>query len=456
LNAFDAVVKDFPDDKIFGLYNFGKKVLLVKDLELAKLILIKDAEYFTDRLRIDVSGSNKEGDKIFDNMITQLRGEEWKKARMMVSPVFTSGKLKLMVPHIDKCASNIEEVFKVATVSGEVFDAKEVFGKYALDAISTSGFGIESNSFKEPNSIFRKTALKMVGAEGNDGFIRILRFLILLIAPKLATKVLGVSVLPGGTAEFFAKIIRQTVQQRKKTGQRRNDIIDLLLDEIEKLKDNNETSEATKTCDDTEVMLISNALIFFFAGFDTTSLTLALCIYAFVKNPEMQEKVREEIRTVIGDSQNITIDHLQDLKLMEKCINEAIRFYGIVSVLQRVCTKDYTIPGTDFVIPKGMEVNVYAKSYAEECFYNSSEFDADNFDASNNPNKFGFTGFGQGPRNCIGMRYAYIALKLALVHTLSKFKVVTCDETVEELQFDMGKNYFKGGIKFKVELLTEE
>jgi cytochrome P450 len=82
--------------------------------------------------------------------------------RNLVSPVFTSGKLKMMVPHIEKCADNLDAVFASAAETGEILEAKDVFGKFTLDAIASSGFGIESNSFKNPDSIFRKTALRMV------------------------------------------------------------------------------------------------------------------------------------------------------------------------------------------------------------------------------------------------------------------------------------------------------
>ena len=82
--------------------------------------------------------------------------------RNLVSPVFTSGKLKMMVPHIEKCAENLDTEFESAAETGEILEAKDVFGKFTLDAIATSGFGIESNSFKNPDSIFRKTALRMV------------------------------------------------------------------------------------------------------------------------------------------------------------------------------------------------------------------------------------------------------------------------------------------------------
>ena len=82
--------------------------------------------------------------------------------RAMVSPVFTSGKLKLMVPHVNKCGTNMMEYLKTAALTGEVLEAKEMYGKFTLDSIATSGFGIESNSYKEPENVFRINAMKLV------------------------------------------------------------------------------------------------------------------------------------------------------------------------------------------------------------------------------------------------------------------------------------------------------
>ena len=88
-------------------------------------------------------------------------GEEWKKMRNMSTPVFTSGKLRLMVAHISRCGANLEEMLGEAARAGDVLDAKELFGKFALDAIASSSFGIESNSFKDPESLFRINAMKL-------------------------------------------------------------------------------------------------------------------------------------------------------------------------------------------------------------------------------------------------------------------------------------------------------
>ena len=55
----------------------------------------------------------------------------------------------------------------------------------------------------------------------------------------------------------------------------------------------------------------------------------------------------------------------------------------------------------------------------------------------------------------IGMRYAYLTLKIAIVHTIRNFRLVKCSETTAEdgLNFSIRNNGFRGGIKFKVEAL---
>ena len=60
--------------------------------------------------------------------------------RTLVSPVLASGKLKLM-------ADNMDELFARAVETKEILDAKDM-RKFTLDAIATSGFGIESTLSK--------------------------------------------------------------------------------------------------------------------------------------------------------------------------------------------------------------------------------------------------------------------------------------------------------------------
>ena len=51
-------------------------------------------------------------------------------------------------------------------------------------------------------------------------------------------------------------------------------------------------------------------------------------------------------------------------------------------------------------------MTIYTEDFKQldDNFINAKEFDPENFNPENNPNKFAFQTFGQGPRNCIGMR----------------------------------------------------
>lgn len=46
--------------------------------------------------------------------------------------------------------------------------------------------------------------------------------------------------------------------------------------------------------------------------------------------------------------------------------------------------------------------------------------------------------FGLGPRNCIGMRFALISLKLVVVEVLQRFTVATCKETTLPMELNSG------------------
>ena len=53
------------------------------------------------------------------------------------------------------------------------------------------------------------------------------------------------------------------------------------------------------------------------------------------------------------------------------------------------------------------------------------------------------------------MRYALQTLKIAIIHTVRRHRLVPCDQTNAEdkLFFSVTQNGFVGGIKFKVESL---
>ena len=461
------VEEEFPKERVFGYFAFGQPNFVINDEDLAKRILIKDFEHFSDRRTF------KSSDSITNAFMINLTGTSWKKMRSLMSGVFTSGKLKLMVNHILKTGKNLELYIRKIAEEGTEVDMKVVGGYMTLDSIATAGFGIETNSFDDPNNTFRVQALTLVQAPGYTSRFNILKFVFIVIFPKLA-KIMHIDVLDKVSITFFSDIIRKTYRHRLESGDRRNDIIDIIVDEIKSSKNKGtskpevyesefEKDAALDTSDinnddalgfDEETLLISNALLFFFAGFETTSTGISVCCHRLALHPDIQERLYDEIVDILGDSEEVTFQHIQELKYMDQFISEAFRLNPMINAHERLCTKDYKIPGSDIVIPKGRYVQVYTPeiSMSKNNFKNPKEFDPDNFAPENNPNKFGLMLFGQGPRNCIGMRYALLTIKVTLLSIVRSYRCVRGLKTTDKLVIDISNlNVFKDGVFVKFE-----
>ena len=81
---------------------------------------------------------------------------------------------------------------------------------------------------------------------------------------------------------------------------------------------------------------------------------------------------------------------------------------------------DYYLSDMNFVVPKGMRIQIGAKGIMkDEKFYkNPQHFDPESHfeDDSGSLYSYSFLAFGQGPRNCIGMRFAYTMVTICSVH----------------------------------------
>ncbi len=273
------------------------------------MILVKDFDYFVDRRQFfafDPNDRSKGPNKYFANMLTMLEGDQWKQMRHTLSPIFTSGKLKGMNPAMNKIADEFIGFLKQYAESGKEFDAKEMMTRLTLDVISECGFGVKANGIAEENSTFRKMVTKMTGA--NDPMTMV-RFLFAMVFPDIAKKTNMRMMNKEGT-DFMINVIQQSMKERKESNIRRNDLVDLLLDAMKGVGDSGEQEElsafekdaaitVTKKSaipdEDIELMLVSNAFLLFFAGFDTTSTMLALTMHFLATEQDCQERLFHEV-----------------------------------------------------------------------------------------------------------------------------------------------------------------
>ena len=94
--------------KLYTLCLGGKPSLVVADPELLKQIMIKDFPNFRNRYIIQRGG-------VFDKNVLNARDETWKRIRNTLTPTFSAGKMKLMVPLIEKsCDTLMDKLEKIA------------------------------------------------------------------------------------------------------------------------------------------------------------------------------------------------------------------------------------------------------------------------------------------------------------------------------------------------------
>lgn len=127
--------------------------------------------------------------------------------------------------------------------------------------------------------------------------------------------------------------------------------------------------------------------------------------------------------------------------------------------LGRQCMKDYKIAGTDIVIEKGTPVyfSVEGIQYEEQYYEQPNTFWPERFDERRNGNKTSlempFLSFGDGPRNCLGLRLAKLQTKLAIITLLQKYRFELDDQHQNkeiELNPQSFTKYPMNGINLKV------
>ena len=158
-------------EKLFGVYGHpdGDYCLMVNDLDIAKRMLIKDFDHFVNRTQFGIKFNEKEeSDMIFKDMFSMQKGDSWKIHRTLMSPVFTTGKLKLMYPLLLKTSQQLGKFVETNSKINKEIDSKEMFFNFALDGIATAGFGIELDSFSDPNSVFVKMVKEIQRAKGSE------------------------------------------------------------------------------------------------------------------------------------------------------------------------------------------------------------------------------------------------------------------------------------------------
>lgn len=182
------------------------------------------------------------------------------------------------------------------------------------------------------------------------------------------------------------------------------------------------------------------------AGYETTSTALSYVSYILATHPEEQAKLQEHIDThfdTMNEDDMPSYDTVSQMEYLDMFVREVLRMYPIAPlVVNRQSNEDFYIKeiGT---IPAGtrIAVDMYSLHYDPDLWgpVDPHTFYPERFETKRHP--MAWVPFGAGPRNCVGMRFALMELKMALVRLLKTYSVVSCGEKTEQCFASLKENF---------------
>ncbi|XP_033338373.2 cytochrome P450 6k1 [Megalopta genalis] len=434
--------------RYMGFYVLDKPFFLIRDPEVIKHVLVKDFHVFSDRhISPDVS------DRLGYTNVFSMKNPGWKIIRSKLSPLFTSGRLKKLFESMLQVADDLDQFLENSNLgAGKIIEMKDLCANVTTDMIASTSFGLRVNSLNDPKAPFREQGREMF----KSTVFRGMEFLIIFFLPAF-TKITGAKFFGKETSKFLRTVFWDVIDERIKSGEKRHDLIDLLIELRQKYEAEGDLGGFQFSGDD----LVSQAAGFFTAGFETSSTTMSFTLYEVAVNMDIQKTLRKEILEALQENDGkITYDMVMTLPYLDMVVSETMRKYPPLAFLDRVAGADYKVPNSDLVLKKGTPVyiSMLGLHTDPEYFPDPEKYDPTRFNEENKQKRTPFTyfPFGDGPRICIGMRLGLMQSKLGLVQLLSKYEVLPCEDTPIPLVLDT-KGFTTtslGGLPLRVRKLT--
>ncbi|XP_055304014.1 uncharacterized protein LOC129569305 [Sitodiplosis mosellana] len=411
-------------EPFIGVFTSIQPALLVRDPKIIKDIMIKEFQSFGHR----GINANVDVDPMANNILLQT-DEKWKRARAQFSPAFTSGKLKGIFNTIVDCGKSLDKYVDRFANTDKSVEMRELFARFATNVIVSVAFGLDIDCIENPDNEFRKHGEEIF----RPCLKNMLRLNLAIMTPTLA-KLFKIRFADKETGDFMIDAVRQNIEYREQNNVSRKDFFQLLMQlrNTGKIEDNDDDWTAKSTSDRKEITIeemAAHAFLFFAGGFESSSSTMSFCMYELAKHPETQQKVYDEIVSVLEKHDgHLTYEAVADMKYIGQCLDESLRLHPPFPTSGRECTKDFKIPDSNVVIEKGTTIllSPLGLQYDPKYYEEPRKFKPERYNQSETANKsfeeMPDLVFGLGPRNCLGMRLGLLQSKIALILLLQKFK----------------------------------
>ncbi|XP_049529517.1 cytochrome P450 4C1-like [Anopheles darlingi] len=353
--------------------------------------------------------------------------DTWRVHRKLLNPSFSPSVLKSFVPILNTRAAQFVRDLNGRAVAGECFDIHDLLARYTLLSIMKTSIGVELG--EQDESVLHKYTSNAIAMFTNC-FERIYK---VWLHPEFIYKLTPTyREETERMAKFKAmssKIIEKRRALRSESHQSHQTISD----------DSEEYPKARKFIDRLEEMAADPQLridddcfqqhidTLIFGGNDTSAQTMANTFLTMGMFPELQEKLYQEVMNVCP-SGPITYEDLTRLTYMEMFVKETLRHLPITGTIARAPAQEVQV--CDITIPAGTMILIpFLKMHHNKSVWgeDAETFNPDQFlpERCAERHPYAFIPFSAGPRNCIGMKFAWNSIKILLCHVIRNYRVHT-------------------------------
>ncbi|BFZ63857.1 hypothetical protein YB2330_004994 [Saitoella coloradoensis] len=361
--------------------------------------------------------------RIIGNSVIALEGDEHKRQRRVLLPVFALRNLKHVVPNFAKsCEALVEYWDKELDARGDgvAVNVTEPINRTMLDMIGSAGFGFEFNTLHNSDHPLAKSYHTLIFATGInkllDGMSAISWPLQYWPFGRFAAVTKAKRVIVDESMKLIDKR-RGEMSVNEKDSHHEGESRDLLSCMLRKQMQAKPGEEVIE--DDDMVQMI---MTFLAAGHETLATTVLWTLHALSIHSDIQSRLRTELSRLDDE---ITYDSLESCRYLNNFVREVIRFWPPASVTMRVARENSRLG--DYVVPKDTIIQIapaVVNKLEEFWGCDAETFDPDRWDAlPEGVGAYNMLTFLEGPRKCIGWKFAMLELKAFLAVFLRRFEV---------------------------------
>ena len=406
-------------------FPFGGERISIADDEAIRLITVKDSYNFVkpeyiQRWMRSILGSG----------ILLVDGADHMRQRKALSPAFSTTAIRELVPVF---FSKALQMTNLLTCEAQRYgpavpiEILEWLNRATLDIIASAGFGYEVNSLQEPTNSLRQaySSLFAFDVPSRIGMGLRIAFPMSRLIPSRVNRRMA-------NARRIIDDVSADMVNKKMKAENKNlkDVLALVVRQNQQLGRDQTAADDILSFD----AIRQQIMTLLAAGHDTTATSVAWTLHLLCKRPDVQKKLREEIRTSmpqLSDPKSMTelptsTFDVDQLPYLSKVCRESLRFITPIPTTLREALSDVTLCG--YHVPKGSWIYIMPTVVNRLIEFWGTDphpdvFEPDRWDHL--PPQYTTTSyltFLHGPRSCIGRKFAETEMKVLLCCLLSRFR----------------------------------